>query len=68
MKGKNNMKRMTSEIIKALQACVDNHGDLPFEVCDNDNGIDYFDISVFVNTLENGGCCEGDTPTIGISF
>ena len=68
MKGKNIMKRMTSEIIKALQACVDNHGDLPFEVRDNDNGIDYFDISVFVNIHESGGCCEDDTPAIGISF
>lgn len=63
------MKRMTSEIIEALQKVVREHGDLPFMVTDNDNGVDYFDVSVFVNTFENGGCCDkDDQPAIGISF
>ncbi len=63
------MKRMTSEIIANLQKCVDKYGDLPFQISDSDNGCGYFDVTVFANTLENGGCCDpDDIPAIGISF
>lgn len=62
------MKRMASEIVKVLQACIDKHGDLVFELRDNENGCSYFDVSVFADTAENGGCDDGETPTIGISF
>lgn len=61
-------KRMTSEIITVLQKVVEKHGDLPFVVCDNDNGICYEDVTVFANAHENGGCGEDDTPVVGISF
>ena len=62
------MKRMTSEIIAVLQHCVDKNGDLPFEVRDSDNGFDYFEIDVFVDTPENGGCYEDESSVIGIAF
>lgn len=62
------MKRKTSEIIAALQKCVDKHGDMPFELRDNENGCSFFDVSVFADTIDNGGCDEDETPTIGISF
>lgn len=62
------MKRMTSEIIESLQKCVNKYGDMPFELRDNESGCSFFDISVFSDTIENGGCCEDETPTIGISF
>lgn len=62
------MKRMTSEIVKELQKCVDKYGDLPFELRDNENGCSFFDVSVFADTAENGGCYEEEIPTIGISF
>ena len=59
----------TSEIINALQECVAKYGDLPFEVRDSDNGIDYVDVGTFADTVENGGCCdETDAPVIGIRF
>ena len=35
------MKRMTTEVIAALQELVDTYGDLPFEVLDADNGVDH---------------------------
>ena len=38
------MKRMTTEVIAALQELVDTYGDLPFEVLDADNGVDYFNV------------------------
>lgn len=63
-----NMKRMTSEIIEQLQKCVEKYGDMPFEIRDNENGCSFFDISVFADTIENGGCYEEETPVIGISF
>lgn len=64
------MKRMTSEIIEALQKCVAEHGDLPFAIVDNDNAIHYCDgLSVFVNAVENGDCSdENESATMGISF
>lgn len=62
------MKRMTSEIIKSLQRCVDKYGDMPFELRDYENGCSFFDVSVFAHTIENGGCYEGEAETIGISF
>lgn len=62
------MKRMTSEIIASLQKAVEKHGDLPFELRDNENGCSFFDVTVFADTVENGGCLEEETPTIGISF
>lgn len=61
------MVRMTSEIIKSLQRCVDKYGDIPFELRDNENGYSLFDVSVFADTIENGGC-EGEAESIGISF
>ena len=59
---------MTSEIIKSLQRCVDKYGDMPFELRDNENGCSFFDVSVFADTIENGGCYECEAETIGISF
>lgn len=60
------MKRMTSEIIANLQKCVEKYGDLPFQITDCDNDCDYFDITVFAKTKENG-CCEPDElPAIGL--
>lgn len=61
------MVRMTSEIIKSLQKCVYKYGDMPFELRDNENGCSFFDVSVFADTIENGGY-EGEAETIGISF
>lgn len=40
------MRRMTSEIIRNLQTLMDQHGDLPFEIHDPDNGVVYTDIAV----------------------
>ena len=62
------MKRMTSEIIMQLQKCVEKHGDLPFELRDNQNGCSFFDVCIFADTVDNGGCMDEETPTIGISF
>lgn len=62
------MKRMTSEIIANLQKCVDKYGDMPFELRDNENGCSFFEVSIFADTIENGGCLDDETPTIGISF
>lgn len=63
------MIRKTSEIVKYLQRCLAKYGDLPFVLRDNDNGCDYYEVNVFVNTKENG-CCdeEDDVETIGIYF
>lgn len=60
------MKRMTSEIIVALQELVDKHGDLPFEVLDTNNGVDYFDVTAFAKVADN--LCEGESPAIGLGF
>ena len=62
------MKRMTSEIIANLQKCIDKYGDLPFSLKDYDNAYKFFDVTVYVDTVENEGCEEGETPTIGIYF
>lgn len=62
------MKRMTSEIIAQLQRCVEKYGDKPFELRDNENGCSFFDMSVFADTIENGGCYASETESIGISF
>ena len=61
-------RRMTSEIIGNLQHLIGKYGDLPFELRDNENGCSYEEVSLFADTAENGGCEEGETPTIGISF
>lgn len=61
-------RRMTSEVIRNLQSLVKKYGDLPFELRDNENGCSFEDVSLFADTEENGGCEEGETPTIGISF
>ena len=50
------MKRMTTEVIAALQELVDTYGDLPFEVLDADNGVD---------NRDNLG--EDETPAIGLA-
>lgn len=55
---------MTTEIIAALQELVDTHGDLPFEVLDVGNGVDYFDVAAFSMNAENLG--EDETPVIGL--
>ena len=60
------MKRMTSEIITVLQKMVVKHGDLPFEVLDADNGVNYFVVAVFARTAEN--LSEDETPSIGLMF
>ena len=63
------MPRKTSEIIAALQDAVARYGDLPFEVCDADNGVHFSDVTIYANTVENGGCYdEDDEPVIGIQF
>ena len=62
------MKKMTSEIIAELQKCVDKYGDMPFALRDNEYGSGFSNPAVFVDTVENGGCMEGDTPTIGLAF
>ena len=60
---------MTSEIIEKLRKAVEKYGDLPFEICDADIGVQYADVSVYANTFENGGCQDEDeTPAIGIQF
>lgn len=61
-------RRMTSEIISNLQDLVEKHGDLPFELRDNENGCSFEDVSLYADTAENGGYEEGETATIGISF
>lgn len=61
-------RRMTSEIISNLQSLVDKYGDLPFELRDNENGCSFEDVSMFADVEANGGCDEGETPTIGMSF
>lgn len=62
------MKRMTSEIVTQLQKCIEKYGDMPFELRDNENGCSYFDVTIFVDTAENGGILPGEFPSIGISF
>lgn len=62
------MKRMTSEIIKSLQMCVDKHGDMPFELRDNETGSSFCDVHIFADTINNGGCCDMEQQTIGIAF
>lgn len=57
---------MTTEIIAVLQELVDKHGDLPFEVLDMDNGVDYFDVTVFAKVADNLG--DGESPAIGLGF
>lgn len=49
-------RRMTSEIIRNLQHLTEKYGDLPFELLDNENGCSYEEVSLFANTIENGGC------------
>ena len=59
------MKRMTTEVIAALQELVDTYGDLPFEVLDADNGVDYFNVTAFAKVADNLG--EDETPAIGLA-
>lgn len=66
--GEKNITRKTNEIIETLQKAVEKHGDLAFKLRDNENGCSFFDVPVFADTAENGGCFDGETPTIGISF
>lgn len=58
----------TSDIIAALQRTMEIHGDLPFEICDFDNGIHYSAVSIYANTAANGGCEDGDSEAIGLQF
>ena len=59
------MKRMTTEVIAALQELVDTYGDLPFEGLDADNGVAYFDVTAFATVADNLG--EDETPAIGLA-
>ena len=61
-------RRMTSEIIAALQKAVEKHGDLPFELCDADNSVTYGDVTVFANTVQNGGADDEEGQAIGLQF
>ena len=60
------MKRMASDVIASLQAFVDEHGDLPFKVVDNANGVSHFDVTVFADG--KGNADDGVSPAIGVSF
>lgn len=62
------MKRMTSEIIASLQKFVNEHGDMPFELRDNENGCSHFDITIFADIKDNGANCGREISTIGMLF
>lgn len=62
------MKRMTSEIVAQLQKCIEKYGDMPFALRDNENGCSYFDVTIFVDTVENGGILPEESPITGIFF